>query len=110
MRRIDVIGIGIGIFAAGGVIYLFLQAFGLDSLSAGVWSQAILVAGLVGWTLTYLFRVLTKNMTYNQQRRDYEDAILQKRLDEMAPEELEKLFSEVEQEKQTKQTKTQKKA
>jgi hypothetical protein len=102
MRRIDVLAISIGVFAAGGIVYLFLQAAGLDSLAAGIWSQALLVGGLVGWTLTYLLRVFTKNMTYNQQLKDYEDAVLQKRLEEMTPEELEKLLSEVEQEKQAK--------
>lgn len=100
MRRIDVIGIGFGIFAAGGIIYLILQYAGLDSISAGIWSQALLVGGLVGWLLTYLFRVLTKNMTLAEQMRNYEDAVLQKRLEEMSPEELEKLQAEVEQEKQ----------
>jgi hypothetical protein len=100
MRRIDVVAISIGVFAAGGVFYLFFQASGLDGLEAGIWSQALLVAGLVGWTLTYLFRVATKNMTYTQQIKDYEDAVLQKRLDEMTPEEIEKLLAEVEREKQ----------
>jgi hypothetical protein len=99
MRRIDVIFITLGVFTTGGVVYLFLQAFGLDSLSAGIWSQAILVGGLVGWTLTYLLRVVTKNMTYDRQVKEYKDAVLQKRLDEMSPEEIEKLLSEVEEEK-----------
>lgn len=102
MRRIDAIGIAIGVFAAGGILYLILQFAGLDSLDAGIWSQALLVAGLVGWTLTYLFRVATKKMTYNQQVKDYEEAFLQKRLDEMTPEELEKLQVEIEEEKQAK--------
>jgi hypothetical protein len=102
MRRIDVIAIGIGVFAAGGVLYLFFLAFGFDSLEAGIWSQALLVAGLVGWTLTYLLRVVGKKMTYNQQLKNYEDAVLQKRLDEMSPEEVEKLLAEVEREKQAK--------
>jgi hypothetical protein len=102
MRRIDVIGIGIGIFVAGGIGYLVLKGVGLDSLSAGIWSQALLVAGLVGWTLTYLLRVATKNMTYTQQLKDYEEAVLQKRLEEMTPEELEQLQAEIEQEKQAK--------
>ncbi|MBE9178773.1 DUF3007 family protein [Oculatella sp. LEGE 06141] len=100
MRRIDVIGIGIGLFAAGGVIYLILQAIGLDSINAGIWSQVLLVGGLVGWLLTYLFRAVTHTMTYNQQLQDYEDAVLQKRLDEMSPEELAQLQAELEQEKQ----------
>lgn len=107
MRRIDVIGIGIGVFAVGGIAYWILQALGLDSLEAGVWSQLLLVGGLVGWLLTYLFRAVTHNMTYNQQLRDYEDAVLQKRLDEMTPEELAQLQAEVEAERQQKSESTQ---
>jgi membrane protein implicated in regulation of membrane protease activity len=101
MRRIDAIAITIGFFAVGGIIYLLLQVAGLDSQKAGIWSQAVLVAGLVGWLLTYLFRVGTKNMTYNQQLKDYEDAVLQKRLEAMTPEELAQLQAEIEQEKRS---------
>jgi hypothetical protein len=100
MRRIDVFGIGLGVFVAGGVAYLLLQGVGLDSTSAGIWSQALLVGGLVGWVLTYVLRVMTKNMSYNQQLKDYEDAVLQKRLEELSPEELATLQAEVEQERQ----------
>lgn len=99
MRRIDVIGIGFGVFAAGAIAYFLLQLAGLDSSQAGIWTQAILVGGLVGWLLTYLFRVFTQNMTLNQQLQDYEDAVLQKRLEELSPEELAKLQAEVEEEK-----------
>lgn len=97
MRRIDVIAIGFGVFIAGGVIYLLFQAVGFDQISAGIWSQALLVGGLVVWTLTYLLRVAGQKMTYNQQIQDYKDAVLQKSLDEMTPEELEKLQREIEQ-------------
>ena len=100
MRRIDVFGIGLGVFATGGIAYLLLQGAGLDSISAGIWSQVLLVGGLVGWVLTYVLRVVTQNMSYNQQLKDYEDAVLQKRLEEMTPEELAKLQAEVEQERQ----------
>ncbi|ACK65545.1 conserved hypothetical protein [Rippkaea orientalis PCC 8801] len=96
MRRIDVIAIGVGVFAAGGVIYLFFQAVGFDSLSAGIWSQGLFIAVLVGWILSYLLRVVSQNMTYNQQVKDYKEAVLQKRLEEMTPEELEKLQQEIE--------------
>jgi len=34
-------------------------------------------------------------MTYNQQLQDYEDAVLQQRLDEMTPEELAQLQAEI---------------
>ncbi|WNZ22772.1 DUF3007 family protein [Leptolyngbya sp. NK1-12] len=100
MRRIDVIYIGLAVFLAGGGIYLLLERLGLDSTNAGIWSQVLLVGGLMVWVITYLTRVLTKRMTYNQQLKDYEDAVLQKRLEEMTPEELEKLQAEVEAEKQ----------
>ncbi|EAW34829.1 DUF3007 family protein [Lyngbya sp. PCC 8106] len=106
MRRIDAIGIGIGVFAAGGIAYLILQAIGLESVNAGIWSQVLLVASLVGWLLSYLFRVFTQSMTYNQQIQDYEDAVLQKRLEEMTPEELAQLQTEVEQENLSRQKTT----
>ncbi|MEL6469979.1 MAG: DUF3007 family protein [Cyanobacteria bacterium J06623_4] len=102
MRRIDVIGIGFGVFIAGGLLYLAFAWAGLDGLSAGIWSQVVFVAGLLGWTGTYVARALGQKMTYNQQLKDYEDAVLQKRLDEMGPEELAQLQAEVEQAKQEK--------
>jgi len=33
---------------------------GLDSLEAGVWSQLLLVGGLIGWLLTYAFRAVNQ--------------------------------------------------
>jgi hypothetical protein len=102
MRRFDALAITIGFFLAGGLIYLLLQFAGLDSAKAGIWSQAILFTGVVGWLLTYLFRVGTKNMTYNQQVKDYKEAVLQKALDELTPEQLEKLQAEIEEEKRSK--------
>lgn len=99
MRRIDVIGIGIGVFAAGGLLYLAFYWAGMDGLSAGIWSQVVFVGGLLGWTATYLTRVLGKKMTYYQQLQDYEEAVLEKRLAEMSPEEVAQLQAEVEQER-----------
>ncbi|MGD1929155.1 MAG: DUF3007 family protein [Leptolyngbyaceae cyanobacterium] len=96
MRRIDVIGIGLGVFAVGGLLYIGLRLAGLDSPSAGIWSQVIFVGGILGWLGTYLTRVVNKDMTYNRQLDDYEDAVLQKRLDEMTPEQLTQLQASVE--------------
>ena len=76
MRRIDAIGISLGIFLAAGVVYIVLQIVGIDGINAGIWTQTLLVVGLVAWSLTYLVRVGNKNMTYNQQLKDYEDAVL----------------------------------
>ncbi|MGB3202788.1 MAG: DUF3007 family protein [Nodosilinea sp.] len=88
MRRIDVIAIGLGIFLAGGGLFLGFRLFGLDGISAGIWSQAIMVGGVVAWLASYLLRVVTRNMTLNQQMDDYESAVLQRQLDELSPEQL----------------------
>ena len=101
MRRIDVLGIGLGVSIAAGLIYLAFQIFGLNGIDAGIWTQALLVIGLVGWSLTYLIRVGTKKMTYNQQLKDYEEAVMLKRLEEMSPEELAQLQQEVEREQES---------
>ncbi|PZD71701.1 hypothetical protein C1752_05062 [Acaryochloris thomasi RCC1774] len=95
MRRIDALAIGFGVFIAGGLIYAVFRLAGIEGQNAGIWSQVILVAGLIGWVASYLLRVVTQKMTYNQQLEEYEDAVLQKRLDEMTPEELEQLQAEI---------------
>lgn len=100
MRRIDAIGIGFGVFVAGGLAYVVLQLVGLDSLEAGIWSQVLLVGGLVGWLLTYVFRATGKKMTYHQQREQYEEAFFTKRLQELSPEELAQIQAEIELEKE----------
>lgn len=100
MRRIDIIAIGFGMLAAGGLVYVGLQFAGLDSVAAGIWTQAVLVGGLVGWLLTYLLRALTQTMTYNQQLEDYQEAVLRKRWEELTPEELARLQAEIEKEQQ----------
>ncbi|NCJ05876.1 DUF3007 family protein [Synechococcales cyanobacterium C] len=95
MRRIDVLAIGLGVFLFGGGVYMALRVVGVEALNAGLWSQVVLVLGLLGWLVTYLTRVATHKMTYFQQLEDYETAVLQKRLDEMTPEELATLQDEL---------------
>ena len=101
MRRIDAIGFGFGVFVAGGLAYVGLQLVGLDSQNAGIWSQVFLIAGLIGWLCTYLFRAIGNKMTYHQQREAYETAFLQKRLDELSTEELAKLQAKIAEEKES---------
>ena len=98
MRRIDIFGIGLGVFLAGGGIFVAFRFLGLDGISAGIWSQAVMVGGVVGWLLTYLFRVVSGDMTLNQQMDDYETAVLQKRLEELSPEEIAALQAKLEDE------------
>jgi len=96
MRRIDVLIIGLIAFLAGGLLYGGLRLAGVEAINAGIWSQVVLVAGLLGWVATYGLRAMTQQMTYNQQLKDYEEAVLQKRLDEMTPEQLAQLQQELE--------------
>ena len=97
MRRIDAIGIVFGVFVLGGFAYIVLEFAGLNSFSDGIWSQVLLVGGLIGWLLSYLFRAVGNKMTYHQQREEYEKAFLQNQLDKLSPEQREKLLAEVEQ-------------
>jgi hypothetical protein len=99
MRRIDAIAVMIAFFGLGGVAFLLLRAYGFDGINAGVWSQVALVVVLLGWISTYIFRAVTQTMTYNQQLDDYKKAVLTKQLEEMTPEDREKLLAEVAAEK-----------
>jgi len=101
MRRIDALSIGIGVFATGGLAYVVLQQAGLDNQTAGVWSQVLLVGGLIGWIVSYVGRAVGNKMTYHQQRQEYEEAFLKKRLEELSPAELAKIQAEIEQENQS---------
>ncbi|MGB3613780.1 MAG: DUF3007 family protein [Elainellaceae cyanobacterium] len=96
MRRIDVIAIGIGITLVGGGIYAALRMGGIESANAGIWSQVVFIGVLLGWIITYVTRATTGNMTIHQQMRDYEDAVLQKRLEELTPEEFAQLQADLE--------------
>jgi Protein of unknown function (DUF3007) len=104
MRRIDVIIIGIVVFAIGGAGYLGLKLAGVDNINAGIWSQLVLVGIILAWSFSYVFRVATKKMTYTQQLKDYEEAVLQKRLDELTPEQLATIQAEIEQERHNSST------
>ncbi|AUC60827.1 hypothetical protein AA637_06545 [Cyanobacterium sp. HL-69] len=94
MRRIDAILIALGFFLTGGIIYVAFKVVGLDAADAGIWSQVILVLGLIGWVSTYVIRVFTNDMTYHKQVKDYDDAFFAKQLEKMTPEEIEKLMGD----------------
>ena len=94
MRRIDAILIALGFFLTGGIIYVAFKVVGLDAADAGIWSQVILVLGLIGWVSAYVIRVFTNDMTYHKQVKDYDDAFFAKQLEKMTPEEIEKLMGD----------------
>ena len=63
----------------------------------------VLLSNLL-WASTYVFRVANKDMTYAKQLRDYENAVLQKRLEELADDEISALMEEIEIEEGSKST------
>ncbi|ERM98246.1 uncharacterized protein LOC18426247 [Amborella trichopoda] len=99
--RKDVLLIGLGVTVVGVLLKNGLEFFGVDSLKAGNVVQLVLVLGLtVGWIGTYIFRVSNKDMTYAQQLRDYENKVMQKRLEGLTEAEIEVLLEQVDEEKQ----------
>lgn len=99
MRRIDAIALVLAFALSGALIYGILLGIGLESQKAGIYTQAALVGGLLLWLASYIFRVLTHDMTYHQQIKDYEEAMIQKRWESLTPEEQARLQAEVEQER-----------
>jgi predicted metalloprotease len=82
--------------------YWGFEAAGFEGFSAGIAAQGVLVAVVLVWTGSYLFRVVTGNMTYMEQRRRYRSAYesatddeLQQRFDALSPEEQEALLREL---------------
>ncbi|KAM7471073.1 hypothetical protein LguiA_009256 [Lonicera macranthoides] len=97
--RKDVLLIGVGVTLLGIGLKSGLEFYGVDPLQAGNVVQLVLVLGLtVGWISTYIFRVSNKEMTYAQQLRDYENKVMQKRLEGLTQAELEALLEQVEEE------------
>jgi hypothetical protein len=87
-------------------MYYGLQAAGMDAGMAGNWVQLIIFLGIcVGWVGSYLWRVANKEMTYVKQLEDYEQADMQKRLEEMPDAELDSVMAEIEKEKEAKRRK-----
>jgi len=93
---------GAVVFAIGGLGYWGFQALGFEGFSAGIAAQALLVAVVLVWTGSYLFRVVSGNMTYMEQRRRYRSAYdaateaeLQERFDALSPAEQQALLEEI---------------
>ena len=74
MTRAKVFQIGLIIFVLGGLGYEVFQLLGLESISAGIAAQSILILIVLAWTASYLFRVFSGNMTFMEQRKRYRKA------------------------------------
>ena len=77
--------------------YQYLINTGMNPDTAGADVGAGFVAlSMIGWASTYIFRVANKDMTYATQLKDYENAVLQKRLEELEDDEINALMEEIE--------------
>lgn len=102
MTRAQAILLGLVVFAIGGVGYWVFRSSGLEGFSPGIATSALLMLVVVGWSASYLLRVVGGKMTYMEQRRRYRaayDALtieqLQARFDALPEAEQRKLLEEV---------------
>ena len=108
MTRTNVIQIGLGVFLIGLFGYYAFLKIGLDSQFAGIATEASLVFLVLIWTGSYIYRVLTGQMTFMEQRKRYRqsyekitNAELQSVFDSMSEEEKIRLLEEIERSNET---------
>jgi len=93
--------LALAVLGLGGAGYGLFQLVGFGDFSAGIASASLLMALVLAWTASYLFRVVSGEMTFIQQRRQYRQAYdaftteaLQRKFDALSPEEQERLLRE----------------
>lgn len=101
MTRGQALLLGVAVFTMGALGYWGFQRSGLEGFSPGIAASSILMVVVLGWTASYLFRVVKGEMTYMEQRRRYRvlyDAHtteeLQRKFEQLSPEEQQKLLAE----------------
>lgn len=79
-------------------VYNCLVSTCLEDTKVGAYvgTSSFVFLTLVLWASTYTFKEATKDMTYATQHRDYENAVLQRRFDELADDEIVALMEEIE--------------
>ena len=102
MTRGKVLLIGLAVLLLGGIGQVCFQAAGFEGFSAGIAAEALLIVIVVVWTSSYLFRVVTGQMTYMDQRRRYREVYdkqeaeaLQARFDALPEEEQQALLRKI---------------
>ena len=103
MTRGKVLLIGFAVLLLGGLGQVGFKAAGFEGFTAGIAAVALLVVIVVVWTSSYLFRVVTGQMTYMDQRRRYREVYdkqeaeaLQARFDALPEEEQQALLRRIE--------------
>jgi CHASE2 domain-containing sensor protein len=103
VTRAQALLLGFALLGLGAAGYGLFRASGLEGFSPGIAASAVLLLLVLGWTGTYLTRVVTGRMTFSEQRRIYRktyDALttaeLQARFDALPAEEQARLLAEIE--------------
>ena len=72
----------------------------MDGNQVGVaLSGVFVIGGSLLWAFSHVFRVFSKDMTYSTQLKQYEDAVIQKRFEELEDDEVDALLGEIERER-----------
>lgn len=102
MTRGQALLLGLALLGLGGAGYGLFAASGMEGFTPGIAASVLLLLLVVGWTGTYLARVVTGRMTFSEQRRIYREtydalttAELQARFDALPPEEQARLLAEL---------------
>jgi hypothetical protein len=95
MRRRDILSIGLALLLGGGVLYGLLLWAGLDTGTAQQVSSAAFMLGCLGWTVSYLRRVLSGEMTLKAQWASFERQQIEEKLRSFSPEEWQALQAEL---------------
>lgn len=102
MTRAQALLLGLALLALGAGGYGIFQASGFEGFSAGIAASVLLLLVVVGWTGTYLVRVVSGRMTFSEQRRRYRagydaatDAALEARFAALPAEEQARLLAEL---------------
>ena len=85
MTKGNVLQLGLLLFLLGPIGYLAFSTIGFNNLRAGIASEVLLIVVLLGWVLSYFFRVLSGKMTFMEQRKRYRkqyELITDKKLEE----------------------------
>ena len=102
MTRGQALLLGVALLGLGAAGYGFFQAIGLENFSTGIAASLLLLVVLLGWTSTYLLRVVGGRMTFSEQRRRYRagydaatDAELQARFEALPADEQARLMGQL---------------
>jgi len=71
LTKVKVFQLGISVAVLGLLIFKFTPALGLNDITISSISNLVLITLVLGWVLTYLYRVVNGKMTFMEQRKRY---------------------------------------